>query len=122
MELFLLFLVLFLFFQTMKKAILTQSVCFFIILLSCLAIGFGSWLETNNLVHSSSPATSQHLSIFKVTMASGSDIVYLTFGLWRYCAYDVQQGTNKCSGIRMNFDIGNFFLQTSYMLLITSYC
>lgn len=93
----------------MKKTFLTQFICFFLILLSCLTIGFGSWLETNALLHSSSPTTSQHLSIFKVTMVNGSDIAYLTFGLWRYCVFNVSINTNKCSYIKMNFDIGNIF-------------
>lgn len=87
-----------------KYPFLIQIICFFLILLSCLSIGFGSWLETNNLFYLSSPTISQGLSIFKITMATNNTII--SIGLWRYCIFDTTNNSNICSSIKMNFDIG----------------
>lgn len=89
----------------MKKPFLTQCIVLFLILSSCLILSIGSWLETN-----SSTKTSQHLSLFKVTMVNGSEMIYLTFGLWKYCLFNVSSNLNTCSYNKMNFDIGKFIL------------
>jgi hypothetical protein len=85
-----------------------QLVCFFIIAFACLSIGFGSWLETNDLIYSSSSSVNRYLSVFKVTMVSPASTAYLTFGLWRYCVSNDITSTSRCSPIRMNFDIGTY--------------
>lgn len=88
--------------------IFVQAMCLCVILLSCLSIGMGSWLETNNLLYLSSPTVSHHLSTFKINLVqqnNASNKAYLSFGLWRYCLYDVANNFYKCSPIKLNFDV-----------------
>lgn len=102
----------------MEKTFLIQFVCFVIIAFACLSLGFGSFLETNDLLYSSSPSISQSLSIFKVTMVSSAATknpdAYLTFGLWRYCISNDNSSTSICSPIKMNFEIGKYTRQRGY--------
>ncbi|KAL0138224.1 hypothetical protein V8B55DRAFT_1536093 [Mucor lusitanicus] len=78
--------------------------CFLVILLGCLLIGFASWLETNSLFYTSSASINHHFSLFKIFFTNKSHVTsVITFGLWRYCI----SSTNSyaCSPVRMNFDI-----------------
>ncbi|CAO3610988.1 unnamed protein product [Mucor hiemalis] len=94
-----------------KKMIFVQAMCLCVILLSCLSIGMGSWLETNNLLYLSSPSVSHQLSTFKIDLvqkANASSKAYLSFGLWRYCLYDITNDFYKCSSIKLNLDIDTY--------------
>ncbi|KAL9540710.1 hypothetical protein MBANPS3_009532 [Mucor bainieri] len=78
--------------------------CFLIILLGCVLVGFASWLETNSLFYTSSASINHHFSLFKIFFTNKSHVTStITFGLWRYCI----SSTNSyaCSPVRMNFDI-----------------
>ena len=92
----------------MSSIWLSSLLCFSITFLLCLAIGISSWLETNDHMLSSTPLLSEHLSLFKVHLYSikNNRIIYLTFGLWRYCIIDRQSNTNACSQASINFEIG----------------
>ncbi|KAI8053597.1 hypothetical protein BDF21DRAFT_431507 [Thamnidium elegans] len=96
-----------------KTSFWIQFICFLLILLSCLTIGFGSWLETNDLFYLSSPIISQRFSIFKIAMVADTKTLYLSIGLWRYCVSDTFNNINECSSIKMNFDIDAFTLMDS---------
>ncbi|OBZ85191.1 hypothetical protein A0J61_06753 [Choanephora cucurbitarum] len=93
--------------DTMSSIWLSSLLCFSITFLLCLAIGISSWLETNDHMLSSTPLLSEHLSLFKVHLYSikNNRIIYLTFGLWRYCIIDRQSNTNACSQASINFEI-----------------
>ncbi|KAI8080250.1 uncharacterized protein B0P05DRAFT_540551 [Gilbertella persicaria] len=81
--------------------------CLFIVFLSCLSIGFGSWFETNNLISSSSATISELFSFLKLSLHSSeaNHAIQLTFGLWKYCIIDHINHTHVCSPTRMNFHI-----------------
>ena len=79
--------------------------CFLVILLGCLLVGFGSWLETNNLFYTSTKSISQYFSLFKISVISKNNVTsVITFGLWRYCISN--NNSFSCSPAQMNFDIG----------------
>ncbi|KAI8373636.1 hypothetical protein EDC96DRAFT_562934 [Choanephora cucurbitarum] len=91
----------------MRSIWLSSLLCFSITSLLCLSIGISSWLETNDHMLSSAAPLSEHLSLFKVHLYSikSNRIIYLTFGLWRYCIIDRQNNTNACSQASINFEI-----------------
>ena len=106
--------------MTLSKSIFIQATSLVLIALSCLAIGFGSWLETNNLLYSSSPSISRQLSVFKldlVSRANQANAIYLSFGLWRYCALNTVNNLNACSPIQMNFGIGKHDTHETHVCL-----